>query len=322
MLNYNILQVDSNHFNSAARGERKLRAILTEWNRTIQQGASQTDKMIYQLDHKYTDPSVRLSTLRGTDLLRAQRLLSVGDSLGYTLYLANSEKQLHGYAETHGYDSYSRYDDYDEGSSDDEFHAIQSVTEESLELTTVFDIDGTVIMTGLDIEEENVLPWEVYEDRDPDRHEFDRWEGNSTHWFTDTVLLLVPNEYISDVFLGQSDRSDAKVLPILRHLAKRARNVPLLQAESIRNNLRRVCLIISDNHLKTISSGQTSHKYSDFTVSEAITACAEFDMIDLLPGLSSAFKDSLSANALECIRNLKHKTNLSVSEERTRLEVM
>jgi hypothetical protein len=123
---YNLVQTNPEHFNSAASGERKLRAILTEWNRTIQQGDPEAEKMIYQLKHKYTDANIRLSTLKWTDLLRAQRLLSVSDQLGFILYLAKSEKQVHGYTASHGYESY----DYDEESSDDEIHAITSVTEE------------------------------------------------------------------------------------------------------------------------------------------------------------------------------------------------
>jgi hypothetical protein len=132
VLTYNLVQTNSEYLNSAASGERRLRAILTEWNRLIKQEDGEADKTIYQLDHKYTEAIIRLNILRGKDLLRTQRLLSVGDQLGYTLYLANAEKQVHGYGESNGYDSYSRYDEYDEGSSDDEFHAITSVTEESL----------------------------------------------------------------------------------------------------------------------------------------------------------------------------------------------
>lgn len=69
-------------------------------------------------------------------------------------------------------------------------------------------------------------------------------------------------------------------------------------------------------------SGAISHKYPDSTVSEAITVCAEFGLTDMLPILSFAFRDSLSANALESIRNLKHKMNWKLPEERTRLETM
>jgi hypothetical protein len=186
----------------------------------------------------------------------------------------------------------------------------------------VVDTDGNVIATDLEIGEENVLPWESFEDRDPDRHDHDRYEGNTTHWFEDTVLLLVPNAYIVDVFLGQGTSNDAKVLAVLRHLARRLRKTPGPQGESLRNGLRRVCLIISDNYVKATYPRAASHKYSDSTVSKAITACTEFGMIDLLPDLSSAFKDSLSADALECICTLKQKTNLNLPEERTRLETM
>jgi hypothetical protein len=322
VLTYDLVQTNSEYLNSAASGERRLRAILTEWSRVIKQEDGEADKMIYQLDHKYTDALIRLDALRGKDLLRAQRLLTVGDQLGYTLYLANAEKQLHGYGESNGYDSYSHYEEYDEGSSNDDCHAITSVTEESLNLTTVFDTDGNIIITDLEIEDEDVLPWESYEDRDPERHVYDRWEGNSTHWYTDTVLLLIPNEYIVDVFLGESNRKDAKALAILRHLAKRHRSVSENQRESLRNGLRRVCLIVSNNRAQTVHSGANSYRYPDSTVSDAIAVCAELGMTDVLLSLSSAFKDGLSTTALTSLCNLRQEMNLNHTEELKRLEAM
>jgi hypothetical protein len=182
--------------------------------------------------------------------------------------------------------------------------------------------DGNVIVTDMDIEEGELLDVVSYEDRDPDEHEYERHEGYSTHYFRDSILTLVPNEYIADVLLAQATGSDAEVLEVSRHLDERARNSPWAQEESLRKSLRRVCLIISDNPVKTSYRGLSSRKYQDSTVSKAITVCAEFGLTDLFPGLSSAFKDGLSADALECIRNLKHTMDLSLPEERTRLETM
>lgn len=92
VLTYNLVQTDFEHFNPAAGTDRKLRAILTEWKNTIKEGAGEAEKMIYQLDHKYTDASIRLNTLKGSNLLKAQRLFSVCDQMEYTLYLASLEK--------------------------------------------------------------------------------------------------------------------------------------------------------------------------------------------------------------------------------------
>jgi hypothetical protein len=152
-LTYNLVQTNSEYFNSAASGERKLRAILTEWNSTIEQGAPEAERMIYQLKHNYAGASISLSTLKGSDQLRAQRLLSVGDQLGYTLYLAKLEKRVHGSTEVH---YRTRYDKYGED-SDDGPHTIEEVLEESLQLTEVFDIDGKVLVTDIDVEEGDIL---------------------------------------------------------------------------------------------------------------------------------------------------------------------
>ncbi|KAG9713792.1 hypothetical protein KCU73_g16412, partial [Aureobasidium melanogenum] len=192
VLTYNLIQTDYEHFNSTASAEQKLRGILTEWNKIKKNASSEADRIIYQLDHKYTDASIRLQTLKGSDLLKAQRLFSVGNQMGYALYLASLEKQVHGSAES-GYHGYrSHYDDEEEG-SDGEFHAIEDVFEESLTLTRVVDPDGLVIITDLAIEEGDILQEEPYEDRDPDEHEYEGWTGNagatSTHWYKDSALV-------------------------------------------------------------------------------------------------------------------------------------
>ncbi|KAG9518309.1 hypothetical protein KCV07_g5717, partial [Aureobasidium melanogenum] len=330
VLTYNLVQADFEHFNSTASAEQKLRGILTEWNKISKNASGEADRIIYQLDHKYTDASIRLQTLKGSDLLKAQRLFSVGNQMGYALYLASLEKQVHGSAES-GYHGYrSRYDDEEEG-SDGEFHAIEDVLEESLTLTRVVDPDGLVVITDLAIEEEDILQEEPYEDRDPDEHEYEGWTGNagatSTHWYKDSALVLVPNECIADVFLWQYDPGygtggDTKILSVLRHLVKRARDLPDLQGESLQKSMRHLCRVMSDNCSNATYPGARAHKYTDTTISEAITVCAEFGLTDVLPGLSSAFRDSLSESALRSLSNLKHSMNLKLPEDRTRLETI
>ncbi|KAG2165453.1 hypothetical protein JADG_005192 [Aureobasidium aubasidani] len=329
VLTYNLVQTDFEQFNSTASADRKLRAILTEWNNTIEEEGGETDKMIYQLDHKYTDASIRLNSLKGADLLRAQRLFSVCDQVGFTLYLASLGKQVHGSAESNNNGYYDRYDDDEEG-SDGEFHAIEDVIDETLKLTRVVDTDGNVIATDLDIEEDDIVQPDPYEDRDPDEDSYEGWTGNagatSTHWYKDSVLVLVPNDMIANVFLGSyrdfgyGDGGDAKVLAILRHLVKRAQGFPGAQADSLRQSVGQVGIMISDNRIDAKHAGMRSYKYTDTTVSEAIVACADCGQVDVLRNLSSAFRDNLSEGALKSLSDLRGRTDLSIAEDRTRLE--
>ncbi|THW42817.1 hypothetical protein D6D21_05681 [Aureobasidium pullulans] len=329
VLTYNLVQTDFEQFNSAASADRKLRAILTEWNNTIEEEGGETDKTIYQLDHKYTDASIRLNSLKGADLLRAQRLFSVCDQVGFTLYLASLEKQVHGSAESNNNGYYDRYDDDEEG-SDGEFHAIEDVIDETLKLTRVVDTDGNVIATDLDIEEDDIVQPDPYEDRDPDEDSYEGWTGNagatSTHWYKDSVLVLVPNDMIANVFLGSyrdfgyGDGGDAKVLAIFRHLVKRAQGFPGAQGDSLRQSVRQVGIMISDNRIDAKHAGMRSYKYTDTTVSEAIVACADCGQVDVLRNLSSAFRDNLSEGALKSLSDLRGRTDLSIAEDRTRLE--
>ncbi|KAG9599234.1 hypothetical protein KCU86_g2691, partial [Aureobasidium melanogenum] len=173
VLTYNLVQTEFEHLNSTASAEQKFRGIFTEWNKINKNGSGEADRIIYQLDHKYTDASIRLQTLKGSDLLKSQLLFSVGNQMGYALYLASLEKQVHYSAES-GYHGYrSRYDDEEEGGSDGEVHAIEDVLEESRTLTRVVDPDGLVVITDLAIEEEDILQEEPYEDCDPDEHEYE-----------------------------------------------------------------------------------------------------------------------------------------------------
>ncbi|TIA52683.1 hypothetical protein D6C79_01885 [Aureobasidium pullulans] len=270
VLTYNLVQTDFEQFNSAASADRKLRAILTEWNNTIEEEGGETDKMIYQLDHKYTDASIRLNSLKG------------GRST------------------------------------------------ESTALTRVVDTDGNVIATDLDIEEDDIVQPDPYEDRDPDEDSYEGWTGNagatSTHWYKDSVLVLVPNDMIANVFLGSyrdfgyGDGGDAKVLAILRHLVKRAQGFPGAQGDSLRQSVRQVGIMISDNRIDAKHAGMRSYKYTDTTVSEAIVACADCGQVDVLRNLSSAFRDNLSEGALKSLSDLRGRTDLSIAEDRTRLE--
>ncbi|KAH0266576.1 hypothetical protein KCU91_g10657, partial [Aureobasidium melanogenum] len=69
-----------------------------------------------------------------------------------------------------------------------------------------------------------------------------------------------------------------------------------------------------------MNSGTRSHRYTDATVSETITVCAEFGLIDVIRVLSFAFKDNLTEKALQSLRALKDTMDLSLPEDRTRLK--
>jgi hypothetical protein len=231
------------------------------------------------------------------------------------------EKQVQGSVEISDRYYNSHYYDSDQD-SDDELHEIQEIFEESLKLTKVVDTDGDVLVTGIDIEEGELLRSNTYEDRDPDAHKYSRSSEYSTHCYRDSVLIPVPNEYILEVLLVESTSNNAEALAILRHLAKRLRNIPESLGGSLKESLRQICLQISDNPVRTTYAGVTGPRYLDSTVSEAITVCTEFGMTDVLLSLSSAFKESLSADALGCLGHLKQKMDLNLPEERKLLETM
>lgn len=81
---------------------------------------------------------------------------------------------MHGSAEdNNGSKYYSHHDDEEDEGGDAGFRAIGDVIEEPLQLTRVVDIDGSVLVTGLNVEEEDLLMKQFYSGRHPDEHQYE-----------------------------------------------------------------------------------------------------------------------------------------------------
>jgi hypothetical protein len=161
-LTYNLIQDDHSYKISASHVDRELRIILASLNEANAKGSENVDKMIYLLDYKYTDASLRLDALKGCDLEKAQRLFSVCGEYGFTLYLASMERKVCGTAD----------DDDHNG-----IHMIDEIIEETLKLTRVVDTDGVVVDTDLHIVEDDILQSDSFE-REPNEHDYQGHTGN------------------------------------------------------------------------------------------------------------------------------------------------
>jgi hypothetical protein len=141
---------------------------------------SHTEPAIYMLEHKYTDASISLQSLKGPDLARARALQHFAGKRGIELYLASMEKWVHGDAD----------DDYYGGGPFEMREEFLS----SLELKRVVDINGHELARNVEIDEDDLLQEEPYDTREPDERDHEGCTGNAgattTHWYRDTVLVI------------------------------------------------------------------------------------------------------------------------------------
>lgn len=169
--------------------------------------------LLFALDHKYTEASLKASSLKTVDRARMTALQRYAEQFRYDIFLATMEHYRHGQAEDDS-DPYERgtmygcdwdedereYDDHGYGGYGDGPHGIDEVFESETKLKHVVDLKGFPLLKDVDVKEEQVINLDPYDEREPDRHEYEGFTGNagaqSTHWYPDTVCLLQQLMYI------------------------------------------------------------------------------------------------------------------------------
>lgn len=97
---YNLVQTSPGAVQTAAKllGEKdKLGTVLAAWNRGIKKENSDAPRfLLYQLEHEYTEVSLKINSLKGVDKLKADCLSDVCSQNGIGCYLASCEKTERG----------------------------------------------------------------------------------------------------------------------------------------------------------------------------------------------------------------------------------
>ena len=201
VLVYNLIQLSVGHTQSAdvlAMKKKELSSILSSWSRGVARDNSEAPEfLLYQLDHQYTDASLRFQSLKGLDKVKAEYLREICPQVGVGFYLASMERIEYGPCEE-GYDD----DDYGYGYEEDEeedeednrrsgaTYALDEVLQQSIELKRMIDLDGFLLARDISIEEENIVQEEPFS-RDPDKEDYEGYTGNegasATHFYHDTV---------------------------------------------------------------------------------------------------------------------------------------
>lgn len=163
-LSYNLVHTTTSlrpavSINTGAVAE--LRHILLSWK----QDEDGPEKLVYLLDHKYSQANLSGSALKGKDAHAMACLDNLGRQLGFHLGLANLHHHVYGQADE-DYDAYSNRVDI--GEIDDRTMTIQNLV----------DLDGKLIRKDLDFDDETeAIPSEFAEEIEEGKHDKQEYEG-------------------------------------------------------------------------------------------------------------------------------------------------
>lgn len=157
------------------------------------------DRLVYLLDHEYTQRGLGWKHLKGKDRLRVRALLAVADRLDCEAFLALADVHEQWTCEDGPYDRRRRYDDEDDDDADE--------AAEGGELDELLDTDGELRhFVGRDGKPAPGIPSQIDErelcstcrtvDFDPFRSEHEGWMGNYGNtvdrWYHRAALVLWP----------------------------------------------------------------------------------------------------------------------------------
>lgn len=141
VLTYNIVHTGGPRMSANAIGGQsdELHSILSKWQAMIsQEFDGEVHKLIYKLDHKYTESSLALKNLKGRDYFVCQSLYEVGLECGFFIFLA----QLNRSHKEEGYDDY-----FDDDCDNDQ----------QTDLECIKTWDGHTICRSIEVQEEDIL---------------------------------------------------------------------------------------------------------------------------------------------------------------------
>ena len=208
---------------------RACAALLRRWGdgKTMPTGAEPSDgdtpeKLVYPLEHAYTQAELGFAALKGADAAVAGVLAAAAPQADCELHLALLEVEESGMAEYSG--DYRRGRGWRDSDDDDEFEAGE-VTDRSVSLSEWRRPDGeTSALGNLPVEEEAELsPPDAFADLEPDEEHFQEATGNAGATFERTyrraALVLWPRRRRLAV-VCQAGLS--ATLPLLEDMLRRA----------------------------------------------------------------------------------------------------
>jgi len=226
-------------------------------------------KIAVTLDHRYTQNSLSMDTLKGIDRARAEVLFEAAAQADCVAHLALVTLWQSGEAEG-GYDEYSYRggyrgyhrsdfededeDDYDETGGDYEMGEIYDY---SLSANHWSDQHGKKVRLGeIPLDEEDIVSAAPLDDGDPSSEEFEGFTGNAgmtlERWYYRAAVVIWPREKHFAVLCGAgTDAAIGGLQPLVNRLKR--------TAKAKQEKQRRECLSFA---AAIIDSWQASHRSS------------------------------------------------------------
>jgi hypothetical protein len=138
-------------------------------------------KVIYQLDHQYSQANLNASALKGSDSDVFTLVDTVARELGFCLGLAHLELRLAGYAQDHGdhgyYDGWGRWQcAYDK--ADDEKVEFAAVESRTVTVENLVDAEGKRISSEIKFnDKKEAIPKGFIAELEHDAHDAQEYEG-------------------------------------------------------------------------------------------------------------------------------------------------
>lgn len=155
----------------------RVRNALRAWN---ENEGHMPEKLLYLLDHKYSQANLRGSALKGADDHTVCILGLIAKELNFHLGLANVECHLSGVGDDE--DGYGERDCYtSDEEADEPYHrpvSFGEVSDRDVQIKSFVDLDGNKIADSLEFDEEKeIIPADFVEDIESGPHDKEDYEG-------------------------------------------------------------------------------------------------------------------------------------------------
>ena len=188
VLTYNLIRRDAIHKTiqkpSALYDTAKnIQSAIAKWSLACGDECRDS-RMLYMLEHDYSEANFGLANLKGKDQLRARHLTEAAKGNDVCVYLAHFEHTKSGGC-----------DDGDDYYDNKDIHEIMDEYDSDWKIRTLFTPEGDAIARDMELNEEEFLGEVKFPDG-PDDEEYEGWTGNeganTTHFYSRSCIVMFP----------------------------------------------------------------------------------------------------------------------------------
>ena len=208
VLTYNILHVSSDLASSRPPSilddhKGNINKALAEWNSRFDGAASPASRLLYMMEHEYSEANIGMGLLKGKDQLRASCLFDAAQQNGFHLFFAHFVHTRSGGCD----EDYYGHCGYSEDDGDDSTHVIVDEVDSSWKLVSIFTSKGHFLAGDMEVDHKDFIQAVTFDDEEPDDEDYEGWTGNAgaeaTHYSRRSCMVIVPKILYSD-FLGKA----------------------------------------------------------------------------------------------------------------------